>query len=68
MPPSQSIDELSDSLKEIVFRTKNSEKFKRLARDTHFNLEEVEGYTVAEFFNLQNLQFVACMGFALFFH
>lgn len=45
MPPAETVDMLNSTLKEIVFRTKNSEKFKRLARTTHFDFREVEGYT-----------------------
>ena len=43
MPAEQAIDMLNETLAEIVFRTKNVNKFKRLARSTHFNYREVEG-------------------------
>lgn len=43
MPAEQAVDMLNDTLAEIVFRTKNVNKFKRLARNTHFNYREVEG-------------------------
>ncbi|XP_076678766.1 calaxin [Andrena cerasifolii] len=46
MPPAEPIDMLNSTLKEIIFRTKNSEKFKRLARTTHFNFREVEALAI----------------------
>lgn len=51
MPAEQAIDMLNETLAEIVFRTKNVNKFKRLARSTHFNYREVEGqkFTVTNF-------------------
>ncbi|XP_076180917.1 calaxin [Ptiloglossa arizonensis] len=42
MASERSIDMLNNMLKEIVFRSKNSERFKRLANRTHFNYREVE--------------------------
>lgn len=38
------VDMLNNPMTEIVFRKENSALFKRLARKTHFNLREVEGY------------------------
>ncbi|CAK9812874.1 clxn [Anthophora plagiata] len=46
MPTEQAVDMLNDTLKEIVFRTKNQNKFKRLARTTHFNFREVEALAI----------------------
>ncbi|CAK9827411.1 clxn [Anthophora retusa] len=46
MPTEQAVDMLNDTLKEIVFRTKNQNKFKKLARITHFNLREVEALAI----------------------
>ncbi|XP_054009825.1 calaxin-like [Hylaeus anthracinus] len=46
MPPAQPVDMLNNTLQEIVFRTKNAEKFKRLARNTHFNVREVEALAI----------------------
>lgn len=43
MPAEQPIDMLNDTLAEIVYRTKNMPRFKRLARSTHFDVREVEG-------------------------
>ncbi|XP_033339310.1 calaxin [Megalopta genalis] len=42
MPAETPIDQLNNTLKEIVYRTKNVEKFKRLSRHTHYDLREVE--------------------------
>ncbi|XP_076643413.1 calaxin [Halictus rubicundus] len=42
MPAEQPLDQLNDTLKEIVYRTKNLEKFKRLSRQTHYDVREVE--------------------------
>lgn len=44
MPAELPVDTLNESLPEIVFRRKNNALFKKLARKTHFNLKEVEGY------------------------
>lgn len=44
MPTELPIDTLSKPLREIVFRRKNNALFKKLAKKTHFNLREVEGY------------------------
>ncbi|KAF3428658.1 hypothetical protein E2986_03773 [Frieseomelitta varia] len=46
MPAEQAVDMLNDTLAEIVFRTKNMPRFKRLARTTHFNLREVEALSI----------------------
>ncbi|KOX70652.1 EF-hand calcium-binding domain-containing protein 1 [Melipona quadrifasciata] len=46
MPAEQPVDMLNDTLAEIVFRTKNMPRFKRLARTTHFNLREVEALSI----------------------
>ncbi|KAG7211056.1 hypothetical protein KM043_016417 [Ampulex compressa] len=46
MPAELPVDMLNDSLKEIVFRRKNHALFKKLARNTHFNLREVEALAV----------------------
>ncbi|XP_031836019.1 calaxin [Nomia melanderi] len=46
MPAEQPVDALNDTLKEIVFRTRNLDKFKRLARQTHFNVREVEALAI----------------------
>ncbi|XP_076241776.1 calaxin [Calliopsis andreniformis] len=46
MPSAPPLDDLNDPLKEIVFRTKYSERFKRLARHTHFNVREVEALSI----------------------
>ncbi|KAG6799770.1 EF-hand calcium-binding domain-containing protein 1 [Apis mellifera caucasica] len=46
MPAEQAIDMLNETLAEIVFRTKNVNKFKRLARSTHFNYREVEALAI----------------------
>ncbi|XP_012282443.1 EF-hand calcium-binding domain-containing protein 1 [Orussus abietinus] len=42
MPKELPVDMLNDSLKEIVFRRKNHDNFKKLARQTHFTYREVE--------------------------
>lgn len=44
MPIELPVDTLNRSLPEVVFRRKNHALFKKLARKTHFNLREVEGY------------------------
>jgi len=44
MPAELPIDSLNRSLPEIVYRRKNNALFKKLARETHFNFKEVEGY------------------------
>lgn len=44
MPTELPIDMLNKSLPEIVFRKKNHALFKKLARKTHFNFREIEGY------------------------
>ncbi|XP_043258822.1 EF-hand calcium-binding domain-containing protein 1-like [Colletes gigas] len=46
MPAAEPIDMLNNTLQEIVFRTKNSERFKRLARHTHFDVREVEALAI----------------------
>lgn len=46
MPVELPIDILSKSSSEVVFRRKNNALFKKLAQRTHFNLREVEGYTI----------------------
>lgn len=48
MPAEQPIDMLNNTLKEIVFRTNNLQRFKQLSQQTYFNYREVEGYI---FFN-----------------
>nr|XP_012140458.1 PREDICTED: EF-hand calcium-binding domain-containing protein 1-like [Megachile rotundata] len=46
MPAEQPIDMLNNTLKEIVFRTNNIQRFKRLAQQTHFNYREVEALSI----------------------
>lgn len=46
MPIELPVDMLNKPLSEIVFRRKNSALFKKLARQTHFNVREVEGYSM----------------------
>lgn len=50
MPTDLPVDMLSRPLSEIVFRRKNNALFKKLARKTHFNLREVEGYTARQIY------------------
>ncbi|XP_051171904.1 calaxin-like [Leptopilina boulardi] len=42
MPKESPIDQLNDTLKEIVFRRKNAKLFKKLAKSTNFDYQEVE--------------------------
>ncbi|XP_015436854.1 PREDICTED: EF-hand calcium-binding domain-containing protein 1-like [Dufourea novaeangliae] len=49
------VDNLNDTLQEIVFRTKNLDRFKRLARQTHFNVREVEALAIIHRKCLQTL-------------
>lgn len=44
MPVELPIDTLSKSTSEVIFRRKNNALFKKLAKETHFNLREIEGY------------------------
>lgn len=46
MPTELPVDMLNKPLSEIIFRRKNNALFKKLARKTHFNVREVEGYLV----------------------
>lgn len=50
MPVELPIDTLNKSSSEIVFRRKNNALFKKLARKTHFNLREVEGYIARQIY------------------
>lgn len=50
MPTDLPVDMLSRPLSEIVFRRKNNALFKKLARKTHFNLREVEGYIARQIY------------------
>lgn len=54
MPTELSVDMLNKPLSEIVFRRKNNALFKKLARKTHFNLREVEGYTARQIYFFVN--------------
>ncbi|XP_034178247.1 calaxin [Osmia lignaria lignaria] len=46
MPAEQPIDMLNNTLKEIVFRTNNLQKFKQLSQQTYFNYREVEALAI----------------------
>lgn len=46
MPADITVDTLNKPSSEIIFRRKNYALFKKLARKTHFNIREVEGYSV----------------------
>lgn len=54
MPTELSVDMLNKPLSEIVFRRKNNALFKKLARKTHFNLREVEGYIAKQIYFFVN--------------
>lgn len=66
MPAEMAIDSLSDSLPEVVFRRKNIALFKKLAKKTHFNLREVEGYTAKKSILLVFLYFFCLFNFYRF--
>ena len=46
MPIELPVDMLNKPLSEIVFRRKNNALFKKLAQKTHFNVREIEGYSI----------------------
>ncbi|XP_076755495.1 calaxin isoform X1 [Xylocopa sonorina] len=68
MPAEQPIDMLNDTLQEIVFRTKNLHRFKRLARNTHFNLREVEALAIIHRKCVQTLGPISRLIFRDIFH
>ncbi|XP_017885276.1 EF-hand calcium-binding domain-containing protein 1 [Ceratina calcarata] len=68
MPVEQPIDMLNDTLKEIVFRTKNQHKFKRLARTTHFDQREVEALAIIHNKCVQTLGPISRLIFRDIFH
>ncbi|CAL7950375.1 unnamed protein product [Xylocopa violacea] len=68
MPAEQPIDMLNDTLQEIVFRTKNMNRFKRLARSTHFDLREVEALAIIHRKCIQTLGPISRLVFRDIFH
>ncbi|OAD59757.1 EF-hand calcium-binding domain-containing protein 1 [Eufriesea mexicana] len=68
MPSEQPVDMLNDTLAEIVYRTKNMQRFKRLARNTHFNLREVEALSIIHRKCVQTLGPISRLTFRDIFH
>ena len=46
MPRELPMDLLNDSTKEVVYRRKNSQLFKKIAEVSHFSEREVKGYNL----------------------
>ncbi|XP_043597277.1 EF-hand calcium-binding domain-containing protein 1-like [Bombus pyrosoma] len=68
MPAEQPIDMLNDTLAEIVYRTKNMPRFKRLARSTHFDVREVEALSIIHRKCVQMLGPISRLIFRNIFH
>lgn len=66
MPVQPSKDLLNDSLKETVFIRNNQPLFRQLAKETHFNLNEVEGLYRKNIFS-QFLSFLFILYFLYLF-